>query len=493
MKMKHLLLTIFTLIFFISCAEKSESSKSLFNGNNETASAETEETEDFENIITSFIEPANATYADGGGELLFQINFPESVAISASSRLILDIGGSTQYANYKSGSGSTGIEFSYLIQVGDNDLDGIELASTSIDLNGGSLVKLSDSSNLSTDFSASDVDSLSGVIVNTSSGITAPDQVTGVTTAPTTQNDELSVAWSVPNNNGTSITHYSVQYREQGSSTQINISPNPITNSTTVSGLSSGVTYEIRVAADNGLLGAYSSVSTTEIFDVSALDPIAWLSATNITNGGTEPSHGDKIASWSDLTGVAGDATETDPARQPTYEENVFNGLPAVRFNGEAQGLEGTFNRVSNGGLTVILVAKMDTNNSREAFFEFYSNTNSARGFFFNYGFNEANTNHILDDTTLNLWSAYDDSTHTDLYENGQTIYTDRANWGSGQSTAFTGSGGYVLGDDQTGGDELNGYIAEFLIFDRELTASEMTSIETYLKNKWGTPQFPHF
>jgi hypothetical protein len=54
-------------------------------------------------------------------------------------------------------------------------------------------------------------------------------------------------------------------------------------------------------------------------------------------------------------------------------------------------------------GLTVVFVAKMDTNNTREAFFEFYSNTNSARGFFFNYGFNEASTNHQLDDTTVNL------------------------------------------------------------------------------------------
>ena len=41
---------------------------------------------------------------------------------------------------------------------------------------------------------------------------------------------------------------------------------------------------------------------------------------------------------------------------------------------------------------------------------------------------------------------------------------------------------------NQTGGDEFHGYIAEFLIFDRELTASELPSLENYLKNKWGTP-----
>jgi len=481
--MKNVFLMTFLALFLISCAEESESSKSLFNDTSTTSS----ETETLENTVTSIIEPANATYADGGGELLFQINFSSAVVISPSARLVLNIGGSTVYADYKSGAASTGIEFSYLIQAGDDDSDGIEYSLTSIDLNGGTLQKLSDFTDISNDFS-DHVESMSSVLVNTSSGITAPDQVTGVTTAPTTQNDELSVAWSVPNNNGTTITHYSVQYREQGQSTWTSVAPTPSSNSTTISGLTAAVIYEIRVAADNGLLGQYSATSNAEIFDISALNPIAWLSATNITNGGTEPSNGDKISAWSDLTGVATDAVEADPARQPTYETNAFNGLPAVRFNGEAQGLLGTYTRSNNAGLTVVLVAKMDTNNTREAFFEFYSNTNSARGFFFNYGFNEASTNHQLDDTTLNLWSAYDNGTHTDLYENGQTIYTDRPNWGTGKSTAFTGSGSYLLGDDQTGSDELNGYIGEFLIFDRELTASELSSLESYLKNKWGTP-----
>lgn len=32
-------------------------------------------------MITSFIEPANATYADGAGELLFQVNFSEIVIL----------------------------------------------------------------------------------------------------------------------------------------------------------------------------------------------------------------------------------------------------------------------------------------------------------------------------------------------------------------------------------------------------------------------------
>ncbi len=480
--LKKVFVILALLLISLSCAQKPEEDESLFQENQDETSSETS----LENLITSFIQPASATYGEGG-EILFQINFLEEVNISSSSRLSLNIGETTKYAQYKTGSGTRGVEFLYIVESGLLDTDGIELNTDSVDLNGGELTKVSDDSNISPSFSSLTI-SLNSVLVDTTSGVIAPDQVTGVTTAPTTSNSDLSVAWSTPNDNGTSITNYSVQYREQGTETWINNGVNPTSNSTRITGLTSGVTYEFRVAANNGLLGKYSEVSQTSIFDISSLDPIAWLSATDISNGGTEPQHGDKISSWSDLTGVAGDATEDNTTNQPTYETNVFNGLPAVRFDNHTKGLEGTFNRINNGGLTVILVGKMDSNNTRECFFEFYSKTVTRRGFFFNYGMNEANTNFNLDDTSFNLWHAYDNGTHTDMYENNQTIYTNRPNWNSGQSTAFTGSGAYVLGDDSTSGDQLNGYIAEFLVFDRELTSPELNQLKTYLKNKWGTP-----
>tara|TARA_Y100000768_G_scaffold76932_2_gene54452 strand:- start:198 stop:1958 length:1761 start_codon:yes stop_codon:yes gene_type:complete len=438
--------------------------------------------------ITNFIEPFNGTYAEGA-ELLFQVNYEADVNITGNPRLALTVGSSTTFANYSSGDGSSSVIFSYTIQAGDDDSDGIALASNSIQLNGGSIQAVSDSANANLDVS-SFLDSMASVIVNTSSGITAPDQVANLSTAPTTSNTTLALSWSVPNDNGTTISSYAVQYREQGSIDWTNLSPNPSSNSTSVSGLIEGTTYEFRVAANNGLLGPWSDVETAEIFDIASLSPIAWLSATSITNGGTEPTDGDKIASWEDLSGAASAATESDPDEQPIYEEDVFNGLPAVRFDALTRSLEGTFTRVSNNGLTVFIVAKMDANNPRKCLFEFYSdngNQNDHRGFFFTYGMNEANTNHNLDDTTFNLWTAYDTGTHTDLWENGQVIYSNNQNW-QGKSTAFTGAGAYVLGDDQTSGDQFNGYIAEFLIFDNQLSTSDREKVETYLKNKWGTP-----
>jgi hypothetical protein len=438
--------------------------------------------------ITSMVEPVNGTYADGGGELLFQVNFSESVIVSGTPRLTLDIGGATRYANFISGSGTTGLEFKYVILDGDNDGDGIAFGNNLIDENGGTILSSSDNDPSGLNFS-SFVDSMNGVLIDTSSIINQPDQVTGVTTAPTTSNTALSIAWSAPNDNGTSIINYAVQYREQGNTSWINLTP-PSSTSMTVSGLSAGTTYEFRVAANNGLLGPYSAISNAKIFDILALNPIAWLSATNITNGGPEPVNGEKVAVWKDLTGSATDATEATESKQPTYEANVQNGLPAVKFDGTIdRGLEGSFTRSNNGGLTMFIVGKF-SGASRRAFFEFYktgggTSPGSPRGFFFTYGFNNASTNYNLNNTEFNVWSAYDTGSNTDFWENGNLIYSNFGNWGN---TSFTGSGSYVLGDDQTGGDRLNGYIGEILIFDREFTADEKATMETYLKNKWGTP-----
>ena len=439
--------------------------------------------------VSSVVAPVNGTYAQGA-ELLVQVNFSESVTVSGLPRVAINIGGVTRWAVYANGSGSSGLEFKYTIDPSDQDTDGVELTAASLQLNGGTIVSLSDSDPAILSL-AGHLPNLSSVIVNNALGITPPNQVTGVTTAPTTSSTQLSVAWSIPNNNGTAITHYVLQYRATGSSSWITAGQ-PTSNSATLSGLSAGVVYEVRVAASNGLLGPYSAVSTAEIFDVTSLNPIAWISATNVTNGGSEPAANDRVALWSDLTQTATDATESTPANQPFYRTNVQNNLPAIEFTGtQDRGLQGSFTRVNNGGLSIFMIGKF-SGTARRAFFEFFrqghapGSAGDRRGFFFTYGYGNANTNLNLNNTQFNLWRVYDDGVKSTLWQNGTALYTDRTNeYGR---TDFTGAGSYVLGDDQTGGDRLQGFIGEFLIFDRQLTAQEAATLSQYLKNKWGTP-----
>lgn len=289
--------------------------------------------------ITSFVEPANGVYAQGG-TLFFQVNFSEPITVTGTPRLSLNVGGITRFATYQTGSGSSGLEFSYTVDVADNDLDGLTLNSTSIELNGGTIQSTADGDHSALGF-ASYLDSMTGVTINNSSGITPPNQVTGVITAPTTINTVLSDTWSIPNNNGTPIIDFSVQYREQGTSTWINVSPNPISNTVNINSLSSGVTYEIRVAANNGLLGPYSAISTAEVWDITSLDLAMWLDATDpsqlFTNTACTTqvaSNGNQVACWKDKSGFGRDFIQNTAASRPLYRTSAINGLPGLEFDG---------------------------------------------------------------------------------------------------------------------------------------------------------------
>ncbi|UFJ39579.1 DUF11 domain-containing protein [Brevibacillus humidisoli] len=90
--------------------------------------------------ITGFVYPAAATYKEGD-TLTFTPTFSESVLVDTSGgrpRIELTIGSSTRYAEYTAGHHSTALTFTYQVQDGEVDVDGIDVAG-SIDLNGGTL------------------------------------------------------------------------------------------------------------------------------------------------------------------------------------------------------------------------------------------------------------------------------------------------------------------------------------------------------------------
>jgi ELWxxDGT repeat protein len=87
--------------------------------------------------ITSVTGPAAGTYIVGQ-HLDFTVVFSEAVAVTGTPRLVLTIGSTTRYATYLSGSGTSTLTFRYTVQAGDEDSDGIAVAS-SIDLNGGTI------------------------------------------------------------------------------------------------------------------------------------------------------------------------------------------------------------------------------------------------------------------------------------------------------------------------------------------------------------------
>ncbi len=84
--------------------------------------------------------PTTASYGIAQ-QLNFTLNGTENLTVDTTGgtpRLALTIGGQTRYASYISGSGSTALLFSYTVQMGDEDADGIVLAAA-LEMNGGTI------------------------------------------------------------------------------------------------------------------------------------------------------------------------------------------------------------------------------------------------------------------------------------------------------------------------------------------------------------------
>jgi len=71
--------------------------------------------------------------------LNFTVNTSRPVTVTGTPRIAIDVGGVTRYATYASGTGSAALTFSYAVQAGDFDANGIALASP-LQLNGGTIV-----------------------------------------------------------------------------------------------------------------------------------------------------------------------------------------------------------------------------------------------------------------------------------------------------------------------------------------------------------------
>ena len=95
-----------------------------------------------------------------------------------------------------------------------------------------------------------------------STATAVPGAVPGKPSAPSLipSNGQIMVSWSAPSSTGGAITHYDLQYRRSGSWTQVD---GITSRSRTITGLTNGSSYEVRVRAANAVGdGAWSNTTS---------------------------------------------------------------------------------------------------------------------------------------------------------------------------------------------------------------------------------------
>lgn len=113
--------------------------------------------------ITEVSVPSDGSYK-AGQTVDFQLIFSENVIVTDTPQLGLTIGNSNKWADYLSGSGSTQLIFRYTVVAGDNDNDGIQVKSLS--LNTGSLV---DSAGNDASLALNNIGATEAVLIDTTS------------------------------------------------------------------------------------------------------------------------------------------------------------------------------------------------------------------------------------------------------------------------------------------------------------------------------------
>ncbi|MBP6455629.1 MAG: T9SS type A sorting domain-containing protein [Chitinophagaceae bacterium] len=252
-------------------------------------------------------------------------------------------------------------------------------------------------------------------------------------------------------------------------------------------------------------------------------DPKLWLKADEgayTNNGTTLATDGQTIQQWNDQSNNGFNASQTDASKRPTWQQNAFNGKPALWFDGVNGNywLENTLNSpvaTAGSARTYFVVAKAACNASGTYYpgGHLFSNRrtpnastlefvkNGSNGIFHggnlccnhpqvtNVNFEEGQTKPFI-----GSWRTGGTGTNLDFWFNGISTTTTNANF-----VIDNGSAGYVIGDRRdgfqfdvpTGRYDWQGHIAEIIVYDRALTDIEMLNVEEYLQNKYLTTFLP--
>lgn len=221
-----------------------------------------------------------------------------------------------------------------------------------------------------------------------------------------------------------------------------------------------------------------------------------WLDASTGTSLGT----GDTVVQWADQSGNANHALQINEALAPTLAPGAVNGMPVVRFDGVDDFLDvadsdslsiigdiSTFYVIRFTDFATFRAVWGKTVVNQPAPNDLYAlPTSGAPRFFRGNGVSGAQQ--------VTGTRGYPANTFilAGVQQGGRTAthYLGGAANGSGTITAATVDGNRSLrvGSRDDGATRMKGDIAELLIYDRALSASERTAVQRYLAERYALP-----
>lgn len=213
--------------------------------------------------------------------------------------------------------------------------------------------------------------------------------------------------------------------------------------------------------------------------DISGLQ--LWLDASQIVG----LNDGDPVGTWNDLSGNANNLTQATGSAKPTYKTAIRSGRPVVRFDGVDDGMAFA-STVTLSAYTVFAVLVNQDGVSGSAVLNkvadpYNYNALTPAAVYLQPGGPTIVANYATA-TAAGEWALIE------AYRSGTTLYIGKnATIDGGRASSIDWSVNQ-LGAPYAGGAafDLNGDVAEVLIYNVPLSTTDRQAVEAYLNNKWA-------
>jgi hypothetical protein len=247
---------------------------------------------------------------------------------------------------------------------------------------------------------------------------------------------------------------------------------------------------EAYLAAKWGISGVHRA-ARDEIAPVSSPTELAgcalWLdgddatSMFDATSGGSQVAAGGAVARWQDKSGNGRHGVQSTSGNRPSLQVEVQNGRSVVRFDGSGDHLATTL--ADSSQQTFFIVSRAVSPTGGQRIFSYgadrsaFAGTSEVRWWSGNFSTGASSTSFNVAAGVI----ASDVSIA--LFGNGAA--------GSSGDPANAGSGLASVGSEASTVNSYNGDIAEIVVYNTALSATDRARVEKYLANKWGIANVP--
>jgi hypothetical protein len=321
----------------------------------------------------------------------------------------------------------------------------------------------------------------------------APLQVGTVTLTP--GDGQLAAAWSAPSDGGSAITDYEIERRQPAGSGSYTTFSDGVSAATgaTITGLANGTAAGIRVRAVNAVGPGPWSDEYSETPEVGGVSIPAQANLVAHWDAQAIPAQADNttLTDWTDsINGLT--VTQATSANRPWYRTNsIGNGKPSIEFRAD-QSMTVTstgtaLKTVIDSRVYTVMVIMTNGSVTVSTGSPFSTAPTNAGLILLNQGTLVGTYNGYLRATTVhNQFYTFGISSHASrgsrLYIDGGIIGQDSNQAQPTNSTTF--SIGKIQGQGANTG--LRGFIAEILIWDRQLTPVEALQLDDYARETYG-------